>query len=82
MRQARCEIDLAAHRALGDGSDLRLDTEHVGDLVHAFDADQRRVHIHGDEPDTSQALRRGHETTIKAACRAELRYAVLVQSMH
>ena len=48
------EIELAAHRALGDRGDLRLDAGIVGELVDAFDGDHRRIHV-GDE----QRLARG-----------------------
>lgn len=33
------EFDLAAHGALGDGGDVRLETDEVGEFVNAFLAD-------------------------------------------
>jgi len=48
LLQRRLEGDLAAHRALGDRGDLRLDAEFGGELVDAFLLDDRRVHV-GDE---------------------------------
>ena len=51
------EIELAAHRRLGDGGDLRLDAGIVGQLVDAFDGDHGRIHV-GDEQLLAPALRR------------------------
>ncbi|GAB1384230.1 hypothetical protein MASR1M50_25510 [Burkholderiales bacterium] len=54
--QAVLEVgDLAAHGRLGDGGHLGLAAHGVGDLVHAFDVDQRRVHVEGDQPVVGQA---------------------------
>src|SRR3569623_1559037 len=39
------EVELAAHRRLGDGRHLRYECGEVGDLVDARDVDQRRVHV-------------------------------------
>ena len=64
------EIDFAAHRALGYRGDLRLDAAQVGDLVDAFDRDQRRVHIHRHQPHALEALVVGHETEVDAGHRA------------
>jgi len=57
--QALLEVgNLAAHGCLGDRCDFRLAAHGVGDLVHAFDVDQRGVHVKGDEPVVRQTQRR------------------------
>ena len=73
--KALAEIDFAAHRAPGYRGDFRLDTAHVGDLVDALDTDQRRVHVHRDQPHALEALIVGHETEVDAGHRAQLGHA-------
>ncbi len=48
LAQRRLELDLAAHGALGDRRDLRLQAGEVGELVKAFLTDDGRIHV-GDE---------------------------------
>lgn len=43
--QGGLEGDLAAHRALGDGGDMRLHTGKVGKFVDAFLADHGGIHV-------------------------------------
>src|SRR6185312_3345296 len=43
--QRRLEGDLAAHRALGDGRDMRLQAHKIGQFVDAFLADHGRIHV-------------------------------------
>ena len=50
LAQRGHEVDVAAHRALGDPRDLGATTGEVGDLVDAFDADDGRVHVRDQEP--------------------------------
>ena len=62
--EAPAEVDLAAHRALGEQRDLRLDAEQVGDLVDALDRDQRRVHVHRDDADVGEPPGMGDERAV------------------
>ena len=48
LAQGRFELDLAAHRAFGDFCDMLLQTDDGGELVDAFLADHRRIHV-GEE---------------------------------
>ncbi len=48
LAQRRLEGDLAAHGALGDGRDMLLQADEVGELVDAFLADHGGVHV-GEE---------------------------------
>ena len=43
--QRRLEIDLATHGAFGDGGDMLLEPDDGGQLVDAFLADHRRIHV-------------------------------------
>ena len=45
LAQRRLERDLAAHRAFGDGRDMRLQPGEVGELVDAFLADHGGIHV-------------------------------------
>ena len=56
------EIELAAHRLLGDRCDLGPEAGIIGELVDAFDADHRRIHV-GDEQPLAAAPRAGWTTT-------------------
>jgi hypothetical protein len=47
--QRRFEADLAAHRALGDFRDLRLQSQFGGKLVDAFLLDDGRIHVRDEE---------------------------------
>ena len=51
--------DFTAHRRLGDGGHLSLAAGGIGDLVHALDVDQRRIHVERDEFEVAQAQRGG-----------------------
>ena len=48
LAQRRLELDFAAHRAFGDGGDLRLQSGKIGQFVDAFLADHGGIHV-GDE---------------------------------
>src|SRR6185503_16350996 len=48
LSQRTRKIELAVHRALGDARDLLLETRVVRELVDAFLANDRRIHV-GDE---------------------------------
>ena len=50
LAQRRLELDLAAHRALGDGRDVGAQADQRRELVDAFLADQGRVHVGHHEP--------------------------------
>ena len=65
--QALRKIDFAAHRARGDRRDFRLDALHVGDLVDALDRDQRRIHVHRDDPHAVKPAIRGDKAGIAAS---------------
>ena len=56
----------------GDRGDLRLDAAQVGDFVDAFDRDQRRIHVHRDQPDPLDALLGRARTEVDVRLRAEL----------
>ena len=45
LAQRRLEFDLAAHRAFGDRSDMRLEAGEVGQFVDAFLADHGGIHV-------------------------------------
>ena len=45
LAQRRFELDLAAHRAFGNGGDMRLQAGEVGQLVDAFLADHGGIHV-------------------------------------
>ena len=45
LAQRRLEGNIAAHRALGDGRDLLLQSGIVGQFVEAFLADHGRIHV-------------------------------------
>ena len=54
--QAFLEIgDFAAHGGFGDGGHFGLAAHRIGDFVHAFDVDQRGVHVERDELEVFQA---------------------------
>ena len=59
LAQRRRELDLAAHGALGDGGDMRLQADMIGELVDAFLADHGRIHV-GEEQRLAAAARRLH----------------------
>ena len=48
LAERRGEVELAAHGALGDVGDLRLEAGEIGKLVDAFLLDHGRIHV-GDE---------------------------------
>ena len=50
LAQRRREFDFAAHRTLGDGRNMRLESDIVGKLVNAFLADHGRIHVGEKEP--------------------------------
>src|SRR5207253_4823721 len=68
--QALAEVDFAAHRARGNRGDLRFDALQVGDLVDAFDTDQRRVHVHLHQPYAVEALLVRDEAEVETSARA------------
>ena len=45
LAQRRFELDLAAHRAFGDGGDMRLQAGEIGQFVDAFLADHGGIHV-------------------------------------
>ena len=45
LAQRRLELDFAAHRAFGDGGDMRLEAGEIGQLVDAFLADHGGIHV-------------------------------------
>ena len=45
LAQRRLELDLAAHRAFGDGGDMGLQPGKIGQLVDAFLADHGGIHV-------------------------------------
>ena len=58
--------DFTAHGGFGDGRDLCFAARGVGDLVHALDVDQRRVHVEGDQLEVMQ-MKWGREATHREA---------------
>ena len=56
LAQGRLEGDLAVHRARGDGGDMILDADLVGQFVDAFLVDHGRIHV-GDAGFSCGALR-------------------------
>ena len=50
LAQRRRELDLAAHRTLGDGRNPRLDADEVGKLVDTFLTNHGRVHVGEKQP--------------------------------
>lgn len=57
LAQGRFELDLATHGTLGDFSDMFLQAHDGGQLVDAFLADHRRIHI-GEEQRLAAGRRR------------------------
>ena len=57
LAQGRLEGDLAAHRALSDRRDVRLQPHIVGEFVDALLADHGRIHV-GDEQRLAPRRRR------------------------
>ena len=56
-REALVEVlDLAAHRGFRDRRDLGLQPAEVRDFVDAFDRDERRIHVHREEPEVGETL--------------------------
>ena len=53
------EIELAAHRPLGHRRDLGLEPGIIGELVDAFDADHRRIHVGDEQPLAAARARAG-----------------------
>ena len=45
LAQRRLELDLAAHRALGDRGDMGLQPDEIGEFVDAFLADHGGIHV-------------------------------------
>ena len=45
LAQRRLEFDLAAHRAFGDGGDMRLQAGEIGQFVDALLADHGGIHV-------------------------------------
>ena len=45
LAQRRLELDFAAHRAFGDGGDMRLQPGEIGQFVDAFLADHGGIHV-------------------------------------
>ena len=45
LTQGGFEGDLAAHRPLGDGGDVVLESGEIGEFVDAFLADERGIHV-------------------------------------
>ena len=45
LAQRRLELDFAAHRAFGDGGDMRLQAGEIGQFVDAFLADHGGIHV-------------------------------------
>ena len=45
LAQRGLEFDLAAHRAFGDGGDMRLEAGEIGQFVDAFLADHGGIHV-------------------------------------
>ena len=58
--QRRLEGDLAAHGALGDGSDAGLLADEIRELVEAFLADHGGIHV-GEEQPLAPSRRRLHD---------------------
>jgi tRNA dimethylallyltransferase len=57
LAQGRFELDLAAHRPLGDGGNMLLEADESGELVDAFLADHGRIHV-GEEQRLAARRRR------------------------
>ena len=49
-RKRRREGDLAAHRPLGDGGDMRLEADEIGQFVDALLLDHGRIHVGQEQP--------------------------------
>ena len=50
LAQRRLEVDLAAHRPLGDRGDVVAEAHDGRELVDAFLADQGRIHVGHEQP--------------------------------
>ncbi len=59
LAKRRLERDLAAHRAFGDGRDMRLETCEIGKLVDAFLTDHGGIHV-GDQQHLAPMRQRLH----------------------
>ena len=57
LPQRPAEIQLALHRALGDPRDLVLEPGIIGELVDAFLADDRRIHVGDEQPAPARLIR-------------------------
>ena len=71
--QAFVVFDLAAHRLFGDGRDLRLQADQIGQFVDGLDGDQRRIHVHHQQLEIRQPPRFGHKREIELRALAKRR---------
>ena len=60
LAQRRLELDLAAHGAFGDFSDMRLQPGEIGQFVDAFLADHGGIHV-GEKKLLAPERRRLHD---------------------
>ena len=58
LAQRRLELELAAHGALGDGGDVRLQAGVVGQFVDALLADHGGIHVGEEQPLAAGPVRR------------------------
>ena len=73
LGETLAEVDLAPHRAFGDGAHLRADACPFGQFVDHFGFDECRIHVETDQPpaaaedvvalerDVHPVVREGHE---------------------
>ena len=69
LAQRRLELDFAAHRALGDPCDMRLQAGEVGEFVDAFLADHGGIHVGEKKLLAPQRLRLHHDVDRQVAAR-------------
>src|ERR1700682_1922174 len=69
LAQRRLELDFAAHRALGNPSDTRLEAGKVGEFVDAFLADHGEIHVGQKKLLAPEGLRLHHDVDRQIAAR-------------
>ena len=71
-RKRRLERDLAAHRAFGDGGDMRLEADEIGQFVDAFLADHGGIHVGDQQLLAPMRHRLHHDVEFAVQCVAQL----------
>ena len=70
-RKRRLERDLAAHRAFGDGGDMRLEADEIGKFVDAFLTDHGGIHVGDQQHLAPMCQRLHHDVDFAVQCVAQ-----------